>query len=1091
MKKIIWIIVAVLSCHYGFAQALKQVPQKIKNKELKQEKFYEADLFKVATSAEIAKANAPSIEGSELLKFDAGLAKTILQTQPENIIFTIPLYNGGQMELKLFRSNILASDFSVVTSGDNNKSVAYESGLHYWGIINGDFNSVAAISIFKDEIMGLVANDDGNFVLGKLDKDQDGIHIFYNDRKLPTLPTINCATREEQGSYTSLQLASNANLQTINCVRLYWEASYDIYQSKGSFAATTNYLIALFNQSAILYNNDGVTVLMSELYIWNTPSPYTGSSSFDYLNDFQNYRPFFNGDLGHMLDYNGYGGVAATIGGLCSSQDDRHCYSGINSGFLNVPTYSWSVMVVTHEQGHLMGSRHTHACVWNGNGTSIDGCGTSQGYIEGNCIQGPVPPTGGTIMSYCHLTSVGINLNYGFGPQPASVIVNEINNSSCLSSCGPVSCSIPTGLSVTGVTTNSATLSWINDPNAGAYIVEYHALGSAVWDTVMVFTNTVTLTNLTPGVTYSWQVQTLCTEGLTFFSAPSSFLTVPTSCNAPAGLSHSAITGTSANVSWQAVSGAVSYVIQYSVAGTGLWTVNTTASTTYFISGLSQTTNYEWQVQTLCAGGGSSAWSASDLFTTSAAGQSVTLVLQPDADCGKDAFISYCSSCDTTNYGLSEEIFAQGWASGSNSVITRSLLQFDLTAIPVGSVVNSAYVSLYYDPTTVNGQHTGTNNGYLLKLTGAWDEKTVTWNNQPPSTIVQNGPIPVSTLGTQDYPTLNVKNMIQYFVNNPTQNFGMMVKLANEQPYSKLIFASSDHPNPALHPKLTVNYIPPVDSCISLQYASCNGEDVMLSNCTPCGYDTINNGEVGEIDAMAWTDQGNPLNSRSLLRWDLSFIPANAVVHSASLSLYAYNSPANGEHSTLSGSNDAVLNKVTSPWNEYTVSWNSMPSVTTTNQIVIPASISPSQDYLNTDVTAMVQDMIINPSTNYGLILQLVTEQAYRKLVFASSDNSNPAKHPRLDICYTVPTSIAPVIDNAGITAVQDMKNETVMFKSKKDFLPGTAIQLYNAAGQLIFSKEQIKGSSMTISTSGIASGIYVYRIINSSVNANGKLIVY
>ena len=47
--------------------------------------------------------------------------------------------------------------------------------------------------------------------------------------------------------------------------------------------------------------------------------------------------------------------------------------------YANVPTYSWTVMVFTHEMGHLMGSRHTHACVWNGNNTQIDGCYTPEG----------------------------------------------------------------------------------------------------------------------------------------------------------------------------------------------------------------------------------------------------------------------------------------------------------------------------------------------------------------------------------------------------------------------------------------------------------------------------------------------------------------------------------------------------------------------------------------------------------------------------------------------------------------------------------------------------------------------------------------
>ena len=47
-----------------------------------------------------------------------------------------------------------------------------------------------------------------------------------------------------------------------------------------------------------------------------------------------------------------------------------------------------------------MGSSHTHACVWNGDNTAIDGCAAT----EGSCARGGIPPSnGGTIMSYCDL----------------------------------------------------------------------------------------------------------------------------------------------------------------------------------------------------------------------------------------------------------------------------------------------------------------------------------------------------------------------------------------------------------------------------------------------------------------------------------------------------------------------------------------------------------------------------------------------------------------------------------------------------------------------------------------------------------------
>ena len=94
-----------------------------------------------------------------------------------------------------------------------------------------------------------------------------------------------------------------------------------------------------------------------------------------------------------------------------------------------------------------------------------------------------------------------------------------------------------------------------------------------------------------------------------------------------------------------------------------------------------------------------------------------------------------------TNYGNHPRIAAVAWsASGYNSSM-RSLLSFNLSAIPSGSVIQSATLYLYSDPTITgssdakgNSQLIGSNAIYLEKVTSAWDEFTVTWNNQPGTT---------------------------------------------------------------------------------------------------------------------------------------------------------------------------------------------------------------------------------------------------------------------------------------------------------------------------------------------------------------------
>ena len=87
-----------------------------------------------------------------------------------------------------------------------------------------------------------------------------------------------------------------------------------------------------------------------------------------------------------MLSYQASDGIAAGFSGLCNSNPDNSlCFSSISSSYSQVPTYSFTIMVTTHEFGHLFGSRHTHACVWNGNNTAIDG-GAGSTVTEDICL---------------------------------------------------------------------------------------------------------------------------------------------------------------------------------------------------------------------------------------------------------------------------------------------------------------------------------------------------------------------------------------------------------------------------------------------------------------------------------------------------------------------------------------------------------------------------------------------------------------------------------------------------------------------------------------------------------------------------------
>ena len=119
------------------------------------------------------------------------------------------------------------------------------------------------------------------------------------------------------------------------------------------------------------------------------------------------------------------------------------------------------------------------------------------------------------------------------------------------------------------------------------------------------------------------------------------------------------------------------------------------------------------------------------------------------------------------------------------------------------------------------------------------------------------------------------------------------------------------------------------------------------------------------------------LYDKRVYRFDLSAVPASSYVEQATLTLYNDVTFSNTGHSSLSGSNAGWIQKVTGLWNENTITWNNQPAATAVNEVAVPQSTGPNEDY-TLDVTALVQDMVAHPSSNFGMMLRLQTEAAYR-----------------------------------------------------------------------------------------------------------------
>lgn len=366
---------------------------------------------------------------------DNEIVKRIADTQPQNIEINIP-YNGHTIAVQLYRSDIFASGFHVDTN--KKQAISYKKGAYYRGIIKGNSNSLASFSFFQDEMSGMISSPTlNNLIIGRLNREKNiKDYIIYSDGQLNIKNAFRCSVLESENSHTK-NAADNEttvfnNLNTPD-VKVSFEMDYELYRRNNSNEVkTVNWMTAVFNNIQTLFANDGISVSLASVFMWQSVDPYVNNQdSYGYLDQFTLEAVSFDGDVAQLIGIDGGQGGLAYLSGLCGNSNKSYC--DVNLEFEEVPIFSWTVEAMTHELGHQFGSPHTHACAWNGDNTPIDVCGPMAGFSEG-CDDGPVPyEEQGTIMSYCHLVGgVEVNLANGFGPQPAERIINYLNSVWCL-----------------------------------------------------------------------------------------------------------------------------------------------------------------------------------------------------------------------------------------------------------------------------------------------------------------------------------------------------------------------------------------------------------------------------------------------------------------------------------------------------------------------------------------------------------------------------------------------------------------------------------------------------------------------------------
>ncbi len=464
-------------------------------------------------------------------------------------------------------------------------------GRVYMGNIENNHKSMATLTPFPKDVIGSVWDEGKNYSIS-----------YKNGKIIATLDQPNPLECFDTSNTNIEYIPDIAEVTPCKTVYVSVTTDYKTFVDKGSSVANVeNFVTGLFNQVSTLYANEGINLQVSEIKVITVPTPYydTLKSTGALLNAFvAKQGTNFNGNLAHFITTRVLGGGIAYVDVLCNKAYAYGVSANISLTNAAYPNYSWNIECISHELAHGIGINHTQWCGWvigyNPDGTPIKGALDNCYTTEGGCAPGAAPINGGTVESYCHLTSYGINFNNGFGAQPGNVLRSRINNAICVATNATEL--PPTNLQTPSVGTTIVQFKW--DSTATSYTLAYRKSGTTTYTTRSASSNSIIESGLTAGTTYYWNVKSGCSD----YSAEATFTTLSTiTCGTATGLAATPHKLT-ADFKWNAVSGATSYVVQiYDRNGIALAPLT---ATTNLISTpdnfLLKNQNYTWKVITKC-----------------------------------------------------------------------------------------------------------------------------------------------------------------------------------------------------------------------------------------------------------------------------------------------------------------------------------------------------------------------------------------------------------------------------------------------------------------------------------------------------------
>jgi hypothetical protein len=391
-----------------------------------------------------------------------------------------------------------------------------------------------------------------------------------------------------------------------------------------------------------------------------------------------------------------------------------------------------------------------------------------------------------------------------------------------------------------------------------------------------------------------------------------------------------------------------------------------------------------------------------------------------------DATTNFCAS-DSIRVGL-KQYYA-------------GLLRFDVSPLPANAVVLKASLELY------SFGWSGTNMTIeAYRVLRNMEPCQATWNqaangndwgtpgvNSPNTDRGASPEASVTTNGLFQWSKFDLTALVQDWLDGRLANNGVVLRGPPSPAADVYYCASAQHSNIQLRPRLVVSYrvsgeAPPTRTPTATPTPTPTGPPVVTPSPSPIpsGTETTvtlqvgSNGYTGSEDTQIYiyepTDNycsadlievGERRRYVGLLLFDVSSVPANAVVVRATLQLYA--GGGGGEIPIDAFRVIRSVKPCEATWNQ---AQNGNPwgtagcENTTTDRDAVPLSSVTTigiGEWYGFDITSAVQDWVEGSMANNGVALQQGLPASLESYYFASAQHSNVSLRPRLEITYRVP----------------------------------------------------------------------------------------